>query len=218
MSLRHLFLNVFLILVIKGGTQDTGPFSLEMNFGMQANFFVRSYEENSPAYYKAFLNKNALGTMGGADLKCGISKKSALGIGYARTVNTKEINSYDNFNGISIGIIDLNIRHVNNMFFLYYDHSINRKNILWNLEGGVCYVRSQLQEISFPIQRNGVLFEERNVKNSGMEEAGVFAGFKASWKIDNKFRLGIRSRIFYLASVSTLECISITPTLSYEFN
>lgn len=217
MQVRLFLFTLLFAIISKGNAQDVGSFMLEANYGMQVNYFVRSYNETGPIYHKAFFNKNALGTMGGADLTWKIAKNSSLGIGFAQTVNSRKINNIEVLNGFGVSIVDFTIRHTNNMYVLFYDHKFERKKINWNLEGGVCYVRSRMQEIEFPITRNSVLFEERNVENSGMEEAGVFAGLKASWKIDSKFRLGIRSRIFYLASVNTLECISLTPTLSYNF-
>ena len=59
--------------------------------------------------------------------------------------------------------------------------------------------------------------DERNSKNSGLAEGGVFVGIGYSKKIDTKFELGLKSRVYYLVSVQTLEAITLTPTLSYRF-
>ena len=48
-------------------------------------------------------------------------------------------------------------------------------------------------------------------------EGGTFLGFGFSRKIDTKFELGIKSRVYYLISVSSFELVTLTPTLSYTF-
>lgn len=74
------------------------------------------------------------------------------------------------------------------------------------------------QEIEIADRTNGgVLVEERNYKSYKIEEGGIFLGFHYSKKIDTKFDLGIKSRIYYLVSTNSLEAITLTPTLTYHF-
>jgi hypothetical protein len=47
----------------------------------------------------------------------------------------------------------------------------------------------------------GLGLEERNFKNSRLEEGGTFLGIQYQAKIDNHFYLGIRSRVYYVISV-----------------
>ncbi|GAB4395666.1 MAG: hypothetical protein OHK0053_05450 [Microscillaceae bacterium] len=51
--------------------QNKGRFSVEINYGLCGNFFVRSYEEVTPFYIKSFYNKNFIGLIGGAELNTG---------------------------------------------------------------------------------------------------------------------------------------------------
>jgi hypothetical protein len=43
----------------------------------------------------------------------------------------------------------------------------------------------------------GLGLEDRNFKNSRLEEGGAFLGIQYQAKIDNHFYLGIRSRVYY---------------------
>ena len=55
-------------LVSKTNGQDK-KISIEVNYGLQGNFFVRGYEErNTPGISYNFYNKNFLGSMGGIEL------------------------------------------------------------------------------------------------------------------------------------------------------
>jgi hypothetical protein len=64
----------------------------------------------------------------------------------------------------------------------------------------------------------GLGFEERNFKNSRLEEGGEFLGIQYQPKIDNHFYLGIRSRGYYVISAYYFATVTLNPTLSYFFN
>lgn len=74
------------------------------------------------------------------------------------------------------------------------------------------------QEVEIDDRTNGgVLVEERNYKTNKLEEGGAFIGLHYSKKIDTKFDLGIKSRVYYLISTYSFEAITLTPTLTYHF-
>lgn len=61
-----------------------------------------------------------------------------------------------------------------------------------------------------------VMVSESNRGNGYAEEGGVVAGLEYSRPIDTRLRLGIKVRGYYLASVSTFEMLTLTPTLTYQ--
>lgn len=63
----------------------------------------------------------------------------------------------------------------------------------------------------------GVFLQERNYKNSKLEEGGAFIGLQYSKKIDTKFDLGMKAKFYYLISTGSPEAITLTPTLTYHF-
>jgi hypothetical protein len=54
---------------------------------------------------------------------------------------------------------------------------------------GLFYLRSAQQEVD--VSPAGISIEERNYKNSGLEEGGTFIGLRYSRKIDTHFHLGL---------------------------
>ena len=204
------------IFCIQGQAQEKGSFSIEANYGLQANFFVNSYNENNP-FEASFFNKNVIGSIGGLAIKYNFNKKSALIIAYDQSNNTKEINYNENINQVDYLIKNWNIRHTNHFYQLGYEQTIPTKKSKWILAAGIVYVRMQQQEINISEYPRGIYLRERNFKSNGLEEGGIYAGIQHSWLIDTHFELGIRTRIFYLASVNTLESITLTPVLTYHF-
>ena len=217
--MKNIIIGYFLILMsFSGIAQEKGKFEIEANFGFGANFFVRSYDESPNAFATtSFSNKNLLGSIGGADITLGLSKKSRLGFGYARSRNEKEINYTGQF--IGLGIRQFNISHVNNFYQLFYGLSVSKNPETLTTEIGLFYVRPHQQEIEITdrVTRGGVLFEERSFKHYKLEEGGAFIGLQYQKKIDTKFYLGIKSRLYYTISTGEMEAITLTPTLSYHF-
>jgi hypothetical protein len=198
-------------------SQERGSFSLEANYGLQTNFFVNSYNEDNP-FAASFLNKNMLGTIGGLNVRYHFNRKSAIFLAFDKSENTKEVNFNEIITGVEYFINDFHLRHINHFFQLGYEHSVQAKKSKWNFSGGLVYLRPFQQEIDITALPPGIVIEERNFKSYGLEEGGVFIGIQHSWPIDNHFELGIRTKVFYLISVNTLEAITLTPTLTYTFH
>lgn len=188
--------------------QKLNKISIEASYGLTGNLFVINYPENAPPPIVQFYKKNFIGSIGGVELKYKLSNKSNIGLGYLKSVNKREIN----YNSQNISIVDFNISHTNYFFQFFYERK-TFKDI--HVQGGLFYLRSNQQEID--ASPFGVGLEERNYKNSKLEEGGVFLGFHYSKKIDTKFDLGIKSRVYYLLSTSSFEAVTLTPTLTYHF-
>jgi hypothetical protein len=196
--------------------QKKSKFSFEVNYGLNGNFFVRSYQEQAPPFpVTEISNKNFIGTVGGIELKYKVTKRASWGFGYAKSSNQKAINYTSNVNGVVLSIKDFDIKHVNHFYQLFYEREIIKKIPALKSQIGLFYLRPQQQEVS--ISRNGFLFEQRNFKNSYLEEGGIFLGLHYSKKIDTKFELGVKSRVYYLISTNSIEAVTFTPTLTYLF-
>ena len=194
--------------------QQSKKLSIEASYGVQGNFFVRSYEELGRPDGTAFLNKNFIGSIGGLEMSYQVTKMASISIGYAQSTNNRKINYINSLNGVGVYITDFEIKHENRFYQLYYQRSLSKKINHFKLELGLYYLRSQQQEIAIG---NYVAFEQRNFANSYLEEGGVSAGFHYKIKVDTHFDFGIISRIYYLISTNELEAISLTPTLTYRF-
>lgn len=208
--------------------QNKGQLSIEANYGVSYNFFVKSYDEvYSPGgnEHLYLYHKNSIGTSGGFEVKYGISQKARLIGGYARTVNTKRRSGGAAGSGFVVYIDDFNLRHVNNLYTIGYERPLLRSNNSIWFDVGVLYLAAQQQEITIDEVPNEagdgslveVYVQDRNKKNSGMEEAGVFAGFSFARPIGERFSLGIKTRGYFLVSTGTFEAITLTPSLRYDF-
>ena len=196
--------------------QKKSKFSFEVNYGLNGNFFVRSYQEQAPPFpVTEISNKNFIGTIGGIELKYDVTNRASWGFGYAKSSNQKTINYTSIVNGVVLSINDFDIKHVNHFYQLFYEREITKKLPALKSQIGLFYLRPQQQEVS--ISRNGFLFEQRNFKNSYLEEGGIFVGLHYSKKIDTKFELGVKSRVYYLISTNSIEAVTFTPTLTYLF-
>lgn len=215
--MRSLFFLLAIFLMAPSSAQtNSGKFNFEINYGLNGNFFVRSYEERStPGVSANFYNKNFVGTIGGVELIFNAGKKSKIGLGYSHSINSRVINFSNASAAQRIDLIDFSIRHINNFYQLYYERPVLKKNEDLSFNTGIYYLRSQQQEVD--VSPFGLLLEQRNFKNSRLEEAGVFAGLHYSKQIEKRFRIGIRTRLYYTVSTNQLEAITITPTLKYQF-
>lgn len=199
-------------------TAQQSRFSIEGNYGLQNNFFVTSYDESPNSIYQnRFLKKTALGTIGGLELKYQLGKRGSLAFGYAGSQNSRTVSYSTTINNVFLGFYDFKISHKNRFFQFGYEYALQKKEPKAFIEAGVFYLRSNQQEIDISQSRREILIEERNFKNSRLEEGGVFVGFTYMKKMDTKFRLGIRTRLYYLASTNSLEALTLTPVLSYSF-
>jgi hypothetical protein len=187
-------------------------FSLEVNYGLNGNFFVRSYPENAPWPLLEFNKKDFIGTIGGVEGRYALNSKSSIGLGFSKSHNQKKINYY---NGYNASMRDFNITHANYFYTLDYERSLSKKIKNLTMQLGIFYLRMNQQEITF--SPSGMGAEERNYDNSNLEEAGVLLGLHYFKKIDTKFDFGVKTRVYYLISTSSFEAITITPTLRYNF-
>ncbi len=194
--------------------QTKSRFSAEINYGVQGNYFVRSYNEIGRPDGTAFLNKNFIGTIGGAEILCRTTNMASWGIAFSKSTNTRSVTYNTRINGVGVFIRDFDIKHENRFYQLFYQRKFSKKLPSLTYEIGLFYLRSQQQEVSIG---NSVLFDQRNWKNSKLEEGGAFVGFKFEKFIDKKIALGIKSRVYYTISVDQLESIALTPTLTYHF-
>jgi len=192
--------------------------SLEVNYGIQRNFFVDDYDESPDGFSDIkFYNKQVMGSIGGLELKYRIGKRGRLGLGYAGSSNQRAISFSGVINGVSIGIIDFNISHKNRFYQFNYEFAAGGKRSDFAVEAGLFYLRTFQQEMELSTFNRRILIEERNFNNSRLEEGGAFVGVSYMRKIDTRFRFGVRSRFYYLISTSSPEALTITPVLSYNF-
>jgi hypothetical protein len=192
----------------------SSKFQFEINYGFNGNFFVRSYTEPPASNFgQSFYNKNFIGTIGGLECLYSISSRSAIGLGYSRSINSKQINFSQT--GSPIFVQDFNIRHTNNFYQVLYTRRIGKEAGGIFLNTGLYYLRSAQQEVD--ITPFSASLEERNFKNSQLEELGVMLGFHYQKKIEQHFYFGLRTRFYFTISTGAPELISLTPTLSYQF-
>ncbi len=216
--MKNLFLIGLFISLSPAFGQKNSNLSVEVNYGLNGNFFVRSYDElGGPSDKKYFYKKDFLGTIGGVELKYQLNESSTLNVGYARSINKGEKNYSGAVNGVDVFINNFNIRHTNDFYQLAYERRFKKSNPLFNYHLGIVLANMQQQEIQLESFSNQIIIDERNFKNSRLQEAGVFGGIHLIKKIDTKFYAGLRVRAYYLVSVQTLEAIVLTPTLSYRF-
>lgn len=209
---RLILLCLVVIQISSLQAQTKKRISLEVHYGLNGNFFVRSYNETIPPPAKLFYKKNFIGTAAGFEVKYNLTTKSSINLAYTKSVNKREIN-YDN--GFNATILYFNISHTNHFYQLFYETAISKKIKSFKIHGGIYYLRMNQQEVD--VSPAGVLFEERDFKHYKLEEGGVFLGFHYLKKIDTKFDLGIKSRVYYTISTSSFEAITLTPSLTYHF-
>ena len=113
--------------------------------------------------------------------------------------------------------LDFRLRHVNNAFQALYEHALTPD---FRVHAGLLYMTTASQTAFVaPVLVGNLPFvavSESNRGNNYAEEAGVVAGLEYSRPIDTRLRLGLKVRGYYLASVSTFEMLTLTPTLSYQ--
>ena len=111
-------------------------FSLEVNYGLNGNFFVRSYPENAPWPLLEFNKKDFIGTIGGIEGRYVLNSKSSIGLGFSKSHNQKKINYY---NGYNASMRDFNITHTNYFYAIDYERSLSKK-IKSNVKSAVKFI------------------------------------------------------------------------------
>lgn len=212
--MRVLILFLLIISFEPSEAQKFDKLRIQVNYGLNGNFFVRSYDERTFANGATqFLNKNFLGRIGGIDLSYKIGRNLLLGIGFDRSSNTRVVSFQPQT--APVFIRDFTISHWNNFYNLLLTKEIIRKKYIFLPSIGAYYLRSQQQEID--VSNQGVSFDQRNFKNSRLEELGALAAFEFQYQIDTRTYLGVRTRFYFTVSTGTPEAITLTPTLSYHF-
>lgn len=112
---------LFPFCIILGQTKH--KLSVEINYGLNGNFFVRSYDERVPPPGIAFDKKKFLGTIGGLDIKYNFNSLSNIYLGYAQSINRREINYSASVNG---SIRAFKISHTNYFYQLGYQQSVSK--------------------------------------------------------------------------------------------
>ena len=211
--MKRLILFILVIIQISYlQAQTKKRISLEINYGVGGNFFVRSYDETAPPPVMQFYNKNFIGSIGGFEVKYNITTNSSFNLAYAKSVNKREI-TYDI--GGNATILYFHISHINHFYQLYYETALSKKIKYFKLHGGIYYLRMSQQEVD--ASPGGVSFQERDFEHNKLEEGGVFFGIHFIKKIETKFDLGIKSRFYYTISANYFEAITLTPSLTYHF-
>lgn len=205
---------IVILFSLQLNAQKVNNFSLEVNYGMQGNYFVRSYDEINRPSSVAFFNKNFIGTTGGIELLYHATERASWGIGFAKSTNKRTVNYNSIYNGVPVVVKDFEISHENRFYQVFYQRIFSKKIPKFKYEIGLYYLRSQQQEFEI---FNAIIFEQRNYKNSSLEEGGSFIGFQYETMIDKKFALGIKSRLYYTISTEEMEILTFTPTLTYHF-
>ncbi|TAH07917.1 MAG: hypothetical protein EAZ12_08205 [Sphingobacteriia bacterium] len=212
--MKNAFFIIALVLALQTKAQTKSRFSTEINYGIQGNYFVRSYNEIGRPDGTAFLNKNFIGTIGGAEIIYRATNMASWGLAFSKSTNTRNVSYSTSINGVSVSIGDFDLKHENRFYQLFYQRKFSKKLPSLTYEIGLFYVRFQQQEVSIG---NSVSFGQRNWKNSKLEEGGAFVGIKFEKYIDKKIALGIKSRVYYIVTADQLESITLTPTLTYHF-
>ena len=74
--MKNLFLIGLFISLSPAFGQKNSKLSIEVNYGLNGNFFVRSYDElGGPSDKEYFYKKDFLGTIGGIELKYQLNKE-----------------------------------------------------------------------------------------------------------------------------------------------
>jgi hypothetical protein len=205
---------ICLLTCIVSSAQEHGRIALSANFGLNGNFFVRSYDESGPGIH--FYNKNFIGTSGGAELKYQLNRRSNIVLGYMQSNNKRVVDLYGTNNNITLNIWSFTIRHTEHIFYAGYEHNLFKQTPGLSIQGGIYYVKPVQQEIE--LYDNSINIWERKQSNARLNELGVYIGFQYSRKIDTHFDLGVQSRLFYEVTSGILSQVTLTPTLTYHFS
>ena len=213
--IKYLTIAFLLFVSINANSQTNNGVELEINYGFSynpsADYF---FETNDPPFGYTFYDKSTAGKISGAEIRLPISKTMSLGLAFNHSVHARTVNFLPN--NIPIYVEDFRIRNFYNFYQMLVQKNLERKNHIFSISTGIYYQSVAWQDIGASIY--GLGLEERNFKNSGLEDAGAFLGFQYSRKIDTHFYLGIKSRIYSTISASaSIDGITLTPSLTYRF-
>lgn len=208
--MKYIFLILFSTLTVQLFAQER-KLSLEMNYGITGNHFVRSYIEQEGKGNVLLAKKNFLGTVGQLQLNYHFPNNTTLSIGYAKETLEKERN-YSNASS-SFSVKNFSIRHTNNMYFLKHRRPFSD---VFGYHFGAFYVRPEQQELDiYGLSNPRVIIEERDAPNQRLNELGLLAGFDFEKQIDTKFKAGLHLTGNYILTASTYEATYFTGSLAY---
>jgi len=212
------FFVLFLLGMAPGAFAQSAPtresrFTVQVQYGAGANFFAASFRDTPIELQRV----NLLGTAGGGEVAYRVGQKGAVALGYTRSVNMDEKHvRYQSSPGLTAQL-DFRLRYVNNAFQALYERALTPD---FKVHAGLLYMTTASQTAFVAPVMGGntpfVMVSESNRGNGYAEEGGVVAGLEYSRPIDTRLRLGLKVRGYYLASVSTFEMLTLTPTLSYQ--
>lgn len=215
---KILFLMTFIVLYRNTYSQQSPKFGIQINYGVNGNFFVRDYDEIGGPNDKVYLfKKNFIGSVSGINLSYKISPKSSLFLEYSKTINVGKKNYSGIINGVDINIRDFKLKHTNNIYQFGYSHALNKRKTSFKLEFGLMLIYDSKQTIEIENFSDVVRIDESNFKNDRSVEGGMFIGFSASKMVQGNFELGVKTRFYYLISTNSAEAITLMPTLTYNF-
>ncbi|MFY7900818.1 MAG: hypothetical protein ACOVNY_11585 [Chitinophagaceae bacterium] len=218
-KVKLFFVIYFLFCLLnKTNSQFKNNVFVNINYGLNGNFFVRSYDEVSgPVDKQYFYKKDFLGTIAGISLQYYFGKKTYVNVGYNRSINTGKKNYEGIINATNIYIRDFKLRHINNFYELGVGRNVHKKGSL-RAELGLVLLYDLKQTIAIENWDNYIAIDESNFKNANSVEGGFYFALNYRVKLDTKFDVGLQTKLYYLASVNEIEAFSFAPTLTYRFN
>lgn len=228
--MKYYLLTTFFIFYFVGVSQEESKskFDISISYGPAANFFVdygRPIVKENGNFIPPvnvfgdleLIQKQLIGTIGGIELNYHLSERSDLGIVYERQINYGKFNLNTTLNnGTQVFVDDIKLRHLNQFFAVNYKLALNKSR---NFKAiiGLYYLKLNQAEININLSANFLEIEERNVKNSNLEEAGFFTGLEYYFYKSGQFEFGIQSKLYVTVSTGEFEALSITPKLKYNF-
>lgn len=197
--LNTTFLIIFLCNILYS---QKNSFSLELNYGLAGNHFVRSYGDD--------LNKkDFLGTISQIQVNYVLKNNTMLSLGYARDSHQQE----KSFEDQNVKVENFSLRHNNNFYYGSHTRKIHN-NFKYHL--GLFYMRPEQQEIL--VLNNFVWIKERDNPNNRLNEGGLLGGVSWEKQLDTKLKGGLKLTGYYIASASTYETTTLTSYISYTLN
>lgn len=199
-------------------TTNPSKFFLSVGSGAGGTFSARDYDEALPfpsSGYTAFLNKKFLGTA--SEIAVGIHLKRNIDIkfGYNRQRFTRHAKINDTLSG-SVGVlIDHDIQHVDNNWFVGMSkHYMREKGqLLWG--AGLYYWTGKLHTVE--VYANYVIDQEITWKGSKNGDLGAYAEIGYEYIFQPKVNLGIKSQFYWIVSGSYPGSIALIPFIKLKF-
>jgi hypothetical protein len=169
--------------------ESDGIFDLEISFGSQYNFFVDygrdlDFENGYILPYEdfpgelAFNQKRAVGTYFNAHLSVRLGGRNFLVIGHTRTLNRGLYNGNITFpTGTLVQVGDFQLDHRTMAYNLSYKRNFGSEN-QFSAIIGYSYADFRQSELTVWPPANFVEIEQRNGKNSNLEEILYKLGFQ----------------------------------------